>query len=148
MEMSHVLSKYHAMNPGHLTIDELEHELKIRGAPLEASRSASERTLRCLLKEEKNKPQLEFPFVSESVVEELEVCDDKLNGIKNHLMKRGSKRAPEQLYKTRLIHILLRMHRLKTVAKEEEDLNSLAVIAGNVSNFLACTSQLPLTSPK
>lgn len=147
MEMLHITAQYHAMNPGHLTIDELEHELKIRGSTTDASRSASERTLRCRLKEEKDKSDVAFQFVSESVVEELEVCDGKLNGIKNHLEKRRSKRAPDQLFKTRLIHILFRMHRLRANTKKEDEINSLAVIAGEcvklLSVYFSANSHLP-----
>lgn len=145
--MSSLIAWYYAMNQSHLTIDELEYEMKIREIPLEASRSAAERTLRSYLKEEKGKSDVRLKFVSESVVNELEVCNDKLNGIKNHLEKRPSKKAPDQLFKTRLVHILFRMQRLKDYAEKEDELNSLALIAGECVKLLnvyySATSHLP-----
>lgn len=93
--MSLLSAQYHALNPSHLTIDELEYELRIRGISTETSRSASERSLRSCLKEEKEKSDVTFTFIGESVVGELEVCDDKLNGIKVHLEKQRSKNSSD-----------------------------------------------------
>ncbi|XP_058840771.1 uncharacterized protein LOC131696235 [Topomyia yanbarensis] len=147
MEMSHLMSRYHGMNTAHLSVDELEHELKIRQLAHDAPRSQLERVLRNRLKEEKNLSHVAVDFDCESVVNELIECDEKLNNIKACLEGRKAKKAPEQIYKTKLLHVLFRMERLKPNAVEEEDLNSLAMIAGDcvrlLNVYFSVTSHLP-----
>lgn len=102
MEMSLLLVQYHSMNTALLAVDELEHELKIRGIDQIAPRSSLERSLRSSLKKEEEQSNVQFEFANVDVDEELETCDDKLNSIKSYLEKRRSKKAPDQCFKTRL----------------------------------------------
>ncbi|XP_055527265.1 uncharacterized protein LOC129719874 [Wyeomyia smithii] len=134
--MNHLLSQYRAMNTAHLTMDEMNYELKIRKLARDASRSQLERTLRNHLKEEKNQSNIAFEFVGESVVDGLMKCNETVNSIKTGLESRRSKTAPDKGFKIRLLHVLFRLERLKMYAEEEEDLNSLAIVAGDCVKLL------------
>lgn len=140
-------AQYSTLNTAHLTVDELEHELVIRRMDKLAPRASLERALRSRLKEEDSQSNVTYDFAKVNVVEELETCDDKLNSIKAFLENRRSKKAPDQVFKSRLFHILFRMERLKDRELSEECMNSLAVIAGEclrlLNTYFSATSHLP-----
>ncbi|XP_053686403.1 uncharacterized protein LOC128735946 [Sabethes cyaneus] len=147
MEISILLAQYQAMNVTHLMVDELEYELRIRGLNVVASRTQLERVLRNRLKEEKEQLDVVYKFVAESVESELKICYEILNEIRGELEKKRVSKAPEQKFKTRLIHVFFRMERLKPHIRDEDDLNNLAVKAGNclrlLSVYFSVTSHLP-----
>lgn len=148
MEQQHLFTKYYAMNTAHLTNDELDHELQIRGVEMmNESRSKQERKLRGFLKSEKEKPNVSFRKCWTSLKGEWKCCEEKLGIIKSQLESKARREAPNQAFKTRLIHIFFRMERLQAHAKEEVDLNQVALIAGEcmklLSTFFSITSPLP-----
>ena len=147
MDMAHLLSQYRGMNTGHLTVDELEHELKIRGIPFESSRSAAERALRNRLKEENELQNVVYDFACESVLNELDECELKVSEIQSHLENRKSKKAPEQSFKTRILHCIFRLERLRAHTTNEDELNSIAETAGAclkmLHTFFSISSHLP-----
>ncbi|XP_039437172.1 uncharacterized protein LOC120418762 [Culex pipiens pallens] len=137
MEVKHMLSQYYGMNASHLTIDEFSHELHIRKLPLDGARSQLEKVLYNHLKQERKQLNVSYEFVSDSVDEELGVCEDKLDFIKNHLETSRAAKAPGQVYKTRLIHMLFRMERLRKHITENADLDRLAVVAVEIVRLLS-----------
>ncbi|XP_062699068.1 uncharacterized protein LOC134284289 [Aedes albopictus] len=147
MEMTVLRAQYNALNTAHLTVDELEHELMIRKMDKIAPRASLKRALRNRLKEEDGQSNISYDFSKIDIVEELETCDDKLNSIKAFLENRRSKKAPDQCFKNRLIHILFRMERLRNRELNDESLNGLAVVAGEclrlLSTFFSAASHLP-----
>lgn len=147
MDMVHLLSLYRGMNTGHLTVDELEHELKIRDIPFDSSRSGAERALRNRLKEERELKHVEYELMNGSVLDELETCELKVSEIKSHLENRKSKQAPEQSFKTRILHCVFRLERLRTYTTKDDELNSLAETARAcmklLNTFFSISSHLP-----
>uniref|UniRef100_A0A8D8D7T4 (northern house mosquito) hypothetical protein n=2 Tax=Culex pipiens TaxID=7175 RepID=A0A8D8D7T4_CULPI len=148
MDLNQLITLYHGMDTAHLTIDELDHELRTRSMNDEASRSQKEQALHGRLKEGKSMLNVEFRFVSVSVDEELAVCDDKLSWIKRHLESSRSQRAPAQVYKTRLVHFLFRLIRLKERVTDEKKLTSIATLARVcmelLNTYYSLTSHLPV----
>ena len=136
MEMIQLSLQYHAMNPSHLMVDELEHELRIRGLSAVASRSQLERSLRNRLKEEKDQINGPFEWTHEPVENELKVRDEIVAEIRTELEGRRGRKAPDRKDKTRLLHVFFRMERLRKSATEEADLNSLGMIAGDCVKLL------------
>lgn len=146
MELATLQSQYYAMNAAHLADDELDHELQIRDVNMIGeTRSKQERTLRSLLKAEKERKTISFKPYWLTLVDELKWCDEKLVEVRKTLEERKSRKAPDQIHKTKLLHIFFRMERLKAHAKEEEDLNSIAIIAGVCSALLK--TFFSITSP-
>lgn len=136
------------MNTAHLEHDELDHELQIRGVEMmNESRSKQERKLRGFLKVEKEKSNVNFRKCWTSLKGELKFCEEKLGVIKIQLENKSKREAPNRSFRTRLIHIFFRLERLQAHAKEEEDLNQLALIAGEcvklLNLFFSITSPLP-----
>lgn len=140
-------SQYYCMNTSHLTVDEFIHELAIRKLTREGSRSQLEKLLYSHLKEERKQSEVVYEFVSKSVDEELAVCEDKLDCIKKHLETSRAAKAPGQVYKTRLIHMLFRMERLRPHIVERNDMERLATVAVEIVKLLnvyySITSNLP-----
>lgn len=147
MELTIYKAQYYALNPAHLADDELHHELQAREYDFhDESRSKQERLLRSLLKAEKEKPRISFAVFWTSPLSEMEWCDKKLTDIRTKL--EGLKRkAPDQALKTRLLHIFFRMERLQPHTKEDADLSSIAMIAGEclrlLSRYFSISSPLP-----
>ncbi|XP_052567627.1 uncharacterized protein LOC128093834 [Culex pipiens pallens] len=148
MDLNQLIALYHGMDTAHLTIDELDHELRTRSMNDAASRSRKEQALRVRLKEEKSMLNVEFRFVSVSVDEELAVCDDKLSWIERHLETSRSQRAPAQVYKTRLVHFLFRLMRIKGRVSDERKLTNIATLARVcmelLNTYYSLTSHLPV----
>lgn len=137
MELIHFETQYHALNTAHLADDELHHELRIRGVSMDdESRSKQERALRNLLKAEKEVRRLSFKYDEIALIDELKWCDEKLQGVKSILEGKKIRKAPDQKFKSKLLHIFFRMKRLRSQAEEEEDLNSIATIAGECIRLL------------
>lgn len=148
MELVHIETQYHALNTAHLDEDELDHELRIRDVVMNGeSRSKRERALRNLLKAEKEEKTVSFDYDGIALIDELKCCDGKLQGVKCILEGKKIRKAPDQKFKFKLLHIFFRMKRLKPRAEEEADLNSIATIAGEcirlLNRFYSITSPLP-----
>lgn len=139
MELAHLQAQYHSLNPAHLADDELSHELLVRNVDMRGeSRSKQERTLRTLLKAEReNKEDIDYNYDGIDLIEELKWCDEKLQAVKSVLEGRKVQKAPDQKFKTKLLHILFRIKRMKSFAEAEEDLNCIAVIAGECIRLLS-----------
>lgn len=139
MDLSQLQAQYFALNAAHLADDELDHELLIRDVDMrDESRSKQERALRTLLKAEKeNKEKITYKYDEIDLNDELKWCDGKLQAIKCILEGRKVQKAPDQKFKSKLIHILFRTKRLKSYFEAEEDLNSVAMIAGECIRLLA-----------
>ena len=117
--MDHLISQYFGLNTAHLLEDELENELIIRKIEFGSeSRSVLERRLRGLLKEEKESKVLSFEYEKgwELLIEELDLCYDKVQEIREILLNRTAKSVPDQKYKSRLLHLFFRMLRVKAHA--------------------------------
>lgn len=107
---------YRSMDVKHLLVDEVEHELLIRqeefsgGDTLDAKR----RKLRGVLKAQKESNNFDVLLVSEKYCEgEYEQVVTKLDHIRMMLENKKVKKDELPPYKTRLIHLLFRLVRLK-----------------------------------
>lgn len=89
--MDQFIRQYFDMNTAHLLEDELNNELTIRNIEFGSeSRSALERRLRGQLKEERESKVLTFEYEKgwDLLIDELELCDNKIQEIKNILENR------------------------------------------------------------
>lgn len=137
--MDHFISQYFGMNIAHLSDDELAHELVVRGIDIHGeSRSVLERKCRAALKKgsAEETPEKEYERVWESLIDEIETCDKNVQVIKQDLKSRAYRKAPEQKFKSRLLHYLFRMLRSKAHTTVTSELNSIGEIAGQCVRLL------------
>lgn len=146
--MDQFIRQYFDMNTAHLLEDELNNELTIRNIEFGSeSRSALERRLRGQLKEERESKVLTFEYEKgwDLLIDELELCDDKIQEIKNILENRTAKSVPDQKFKTRLLHLFIRMLRAKVHTTEDADINTIKEMVGVCAKLL--TNYFSPTSP-
>lgn len=109
--------QYRSMNVEHLLADEIEHELLIRQVAFKSSESvdAKKRKLRNKLKEQRETNVFAVVYLkkTDECKDELNRVDEKLAKIRDHLENRTPKKIELPAIKTRLIHLLFRLDRLK-----------------------------------
>ncbi|XP_053698916.1 probable replication factor C subunit 1 [Sabethes cyaneus] len=109
--------QYRSMNVEYLLADEIEHELLIRQVAFKTGESidAKKRKLRNKLRElrETNIVTLAYFENPAECEDELNRVDEKLAKIRDQLENRKPKKAELPVLKTRLIHLLFRLDRLK-----------------------------------
>ncbi|EDS38918.1 conserved hypothetical protein [Culex quinquefasciatus] len=115
MDLNQLTALYHGMDTAHLTIDELDHELRTRSMSDAASRSRKEQALRVRLKEEKN----------EVVIEEgqIEKENEKGTGDGNKVQHNATK---EKLLATNkelitVVHQLMNQIQMLEATQKEKD---------------------------
>lgn len=131
--------QYFSMNVAHLHDEELAHELAIRRIDTHNEpRSVLERKCRADLKREASQKssEIEYEITWTTIIEELERCDKQVQEIKQILESRTYKKAPDQLNKSRLLHYLFRLLRVKAHTREESELNSISEMAGECVRLL------------
>lgn len=137
--MEHYIRQYFSMNLAHLLQDELDNELIVRNIDASSdSRTVQERKCRAELKKERdlNLADIEYETGWDDILTELDVCNIKVHEISKILLDRKEKSAPDQKYKTRLLHLLFRILRAKAHATDESVINTIGDIAGHAARLL------------
>lgn len=138
-KMEHYIRQYFSMNVAHLLQDELDNELIVRNIdPSSDSRTVQERKCRAELKKERdlNLESVEYETGWDDIMTELDVCNIKVHEISKILQDRKEKSAPDQKYKTRLLHLLFRILRAKSHATDDSVINTIGDIAGHAARLL------------
>lgn len=129
---SDYILQYRSLNPDHLLDDEIEHELLIRQHDLSRSmsRDAKKRKLRNLLKLQRELNNFDVSSLPREEQElEFRQVEEKLAKVRYMLENRKGKRKTDlPPFKTRLIHLLFRLMRLKDSMKfNTNGLETLAI---------------------
>ncbi|XP_062712466.1 uncharacterized protein LOC134289848 [Aedes albopictus] len=141
MNDEHVMI-YQSMNVAHLLDDEVEHELVIRREKFSSgdSRDVKRRKLRGVMKLQRDKNDFTICLLKDEQIEaEFQEIDEKLAKIREALENRLVKKVDMPPLKTRLVHLLFRLRRLKEGKKfDTQGLENAAVqMLNNYFSFLS-----------
>lgn len=148
--MDHFITQYFSMNVAHLYDEELAHELYVRDVEVgNEQRSVLDRKCRAELKRESASKlsDIEYRPFGHTMIEELELCDQKVREIKQAIESRPARKVPDQNHKSRLLHYLFRLSRAKALTNDESELNTISEIAGEcvklLNTFYSIASPFP-----
>lgn len=141
MSVEHLMI-YQSMNVMHLLDDEVEHELVIRREKFSSgdSRDVKRRKLRRIMKLQRDKNEFTFsPLKEEQLEVEFHEIDEKLAKIREALENKLVKKVDMPPLKTRLVHLLFRLNRLKDGMNfDTQGLEKVAVqLLNNYFSFLS-----------